>query len=156
MQDIDVVTQYFQALNYWDWLGIALLLLVFEIVVSGTFFMWMAGSAAVVALVVWVVPGIDWKMQTVLFSVLSVVSIVLWKKYSRDSSESQSLGLNKRGHGYIGKTYTLSSPVERGVGRLVIDDTSWSVEGDDAIAGEKVTVVAVEGMILKVKKIVEK
>lgn len=138
---------------YWNWLVLAVLLVIVEILVAGTFFLWMSISALAVGLVLLVLPGISWQIQLTLFAIISIVSIILSRiwlaKHHRDEPPST---LNRRGRQYIGRHFTLTDPIVDGVGRLNIDDTVWRVSGPDLDSGVQVVVEGMEGTILHVKQ----
>jgi hypothetical protein len=137
---------------YWNWWVFALLLIIVEVLVAGTFFLWMGISAGIVGLVLLVLPGLSWQLQLSLFAVFSVASIIvsrLWlARYTRIEPPST---LNRRGSQYLGRQFTLTEPIINGVGRLNVDDTIWRISGPDLEAGTKVIVEGMDGTILKVK-----
>ncbi|MDN3720837.1 NfeD family protein [Roseibium salinum] len=59
-------------------------------------------------------------------------------------------GLNQRGSRYVGREFTLTTPLREGAGNLSVDDTIWRITGPDLPAGTKVRVEAVEGARLVV------
>jgi len=61
-------------------------------------------------------------------------------------------GLNARGRGLIGRTFTLEQTMRGGEGRVRVDDSSWRVTGPDFLAGTEVRVVRVEGATLVIEK----
>ena len=142
-----------EEITYWNWWVFALVLITVEILVAGTFFLWMGISAAVVGLVLLLLPGLSWEVQLSLFAIFSIVSIFLSRiwlaKHARAEPPST---LNRRGSQYIGRQFTLTEPIVNGVGRLRVDDTIWRISGPDLEAGSQVTVEAIEGTILTVKQ----
>jgi len=142
------------ALTFWHWLVLAVVLVVVEVLAPGTFFLWMGISAAVVGLVTWMVPTLAWEWQALAFAVLSVLSVVLVRRYlkARPIETDQPL-LNRRGHQYVGRTFTLDDPVVNGVGKIRVDDSTWKVEGGDCPAGSRVEVTGVDGVVLRIEVI---
>ena len=59
---------------FWNWWVLALVLVTVEVLVAGTFFLWMGISAATVGLVLFLLPGISWESQLSLFAVFSFTS----------------------------------------------------------------------------------
>ncbi len=138
---------------YWNWLVLAVVLVILEIVVAGTFFLWMSISALAVGLVLLILPGISWQMQLTLFATFSIISIILSRIWLAKHHRNEPLStLNRRGSQYIGHHYTLTDPIVDGIGRLNIDDTVWRVSGPDLPAGEQVIVEGMSGTILHVKQ----
>ena len=90
----------------------------------------------------------------IVFAVLSVASVFVWRRYrSRHPETSDHPILNQRGRNYVGRRFTLASPIVDGVGKLHVDDTSWKISGANLPAGSHVKVVGVEGTMLKVEAV---
>jgi len=143
----------FAQVDYWYWLIFGGVLLLVEVLAPSFFFLWMAVAAAVVALVMWLVPELDWQYQLLIFSTLSVLSIALFRRYQRASpADTDQPALNRRGEQYIGRSFTLQEPIINRSGVLHVDDTSWRVSGDDQPAGTRVTVTGADGVILQVRR----
>lgn len=142
------------SIDFWHWLILALLLIILEIVVPGAFFLWMGVSAGVIGLILWISPDISWESQLLLFSVISVVSIALWRiRLNKHPTESEDNTLNARTTQYIGRVFTLVEPIEDGYGKIHVDDSYWQVSGPNCEKDKKVKVISVDGMILKVEPI---
>lgn len=137
---------------FWNWWVFALVLIIVEVLVAGTFFLWMGISAGIVGLVLYLFPGLDWQVQLSLFAVFSVISIIvsrLWlAKHARAEPPST---LNRRGSQYVGRPFTLSEPIVNGIGRLNVDDTIWRISGPDMESGSQIIVEGLDGTILLVK-----
>ena len=146
------VLQYLETLAYWDWFIAGLVLVILEIFAPGAVFLWLGIAAGVVGAVVFFAPYLDWKFQFTLFAVLSVVSIVVSRRYlKRRPLETNHPNLNRRGAQYVGRDLILDAALSGGRGRLRVDDTTWRVEGPDLPAGAKVRVTAVNGATLKIE-----
>jgi len=103
-------------------------------------------------LLLWLFPGLDWKLQMLIFAVLAIVSVLLYKQYTRNRPQTtDSPDLNRRGERYIGRVFTIEEPIVNGVGKIKVDDSTWRVNGPDQPAGTTVIVVAVDGSTLKVE-----
>lgn len=146
--------ELFDTLHYWHWWVIAVVLVILELTVSGAFFfLWIAAATAITGLIALVVPGMAWEGQLFIFALLSVISVFLWRRFKPNQSESELPTLNKRGHQYIGRHFTLDHPIVNGVGKLTVSDTTWKIAGTDMPAGTKVTVTRVEGTSLHVEAV---
>jgi len=146
------VLQYLETLAYWDWFIAGLVLVILEIFAPGAVFLWLGIAAGLVGAVVFLVPDLDWKFQFTLFAVLSVVSIVVSRRYlKRRPLETDHPNLNRRAAQYVGRDLILDAALSGGRGRLRVDDTTWRVEGPDLPAGAKVRVTAVNGATLKIE-----
>lgn len=138
---------------YWHWWVLGLLLLVAEMLLpTGFFLIWIGAAAILVGAVSWLVPALSWEVEMVMFGVLSVASFFTWKRLRPVNLDSDQPTLNRRGHSYVGRTFTLTAPIVNGVGKLHVDDSQWRVSGADAEAGAQVRVVAVDGATLKVER----
>jgi hypothetical protein len=137
---------------YWHWLVLAVVFVILEAFSPGVFFIWMGVGAAVVGLVLLLLPELGWESQLLLFALTSVLSVVLWRLVlDRHPTETDQPRLNRRGEQYIGRVFTLESPIVNGGGKIKVDDSTWKVEGDDCDAGARIRVVAAEGVVLKVE-----
>lgn len=137
---------------FWNWWVFALVLIIVEVLVAGTFFLWMGISAGLVGLVLFVMPGLGWEIQLSLFAIFSVISIIISRiwlaKHARTATPST---LNRRGSQYIGREFTLTEPIVNGIGRLNVDDTIWRISGPDMDSGVQIIVDGIDGTILRVK-----
>jgi len=140
---------------FWYWWVLAALLLVGELLSPGFFFLWMAISGFITGCIALLMPSINLDMQVLVFSVLAVISIAVWKLYSKNHPiESDKPLLNKRSEQYIGRVFSLIEPIENGYGKIKVDDSFWRVRcdncGDDC---DKVKVVGVDGVVLVATKV---
>lgn len=137
---------------FWHWWILAGLLLILELTAPAFLFLWLGIAAAAVGLILLVFPSIGLETQLVLFAVASIASVLAWRKYRETRPvTSDQPNLNRRGHQYIGRVFSLSSPIANGVGKVTVDDSTWKVKGPDLPAGTHIKVIGVEGVILKVE-----
>ena len=136
---------------HWLWLGAAALLAILEIVVPGTFlFVWLAGAALLTGLLTLIL-GIDAPFQVALFTLLSLGSVWLGRRwYERHPVASSDPLLNERTARLIGETVTVVTAIEHGEGRVRVGDGVWTARGPDSPAGARMRVAGVEGTCLKV------
>lgn len=138
--------------TYWSWWLLGLVLIILEMLLPGTFMLWLGIAALGVGLVVLLLPALDWQWQWLLFAVLSLVSLTVWWAYfRRHPFHSEEPLLNRRGHHYIGRVFTLDVPIVNGQGKLRVDDSVWKITGEDRPAGTQVRVTGVDGVVLKVE-----
>ena len=119
----------FEQIEFWNWWVVAVFLLM-------------------------LFPEMTWQIQLLIFAVLSLLSILVWRYFLRDRFPSPvpKRVLNRRGASYVGRTFTLKEPIVDGNGLLHVDDSRWKVEGEDLPAGTKVKVTGIEGTVLKVER----
>ena len=145
------MNEFLSLAEFWHWWVLAVALLALEVAAPGTFFLWLAVAAAVVGLVVLVLPDLYWQVQVLLFAVTGVAAVIAWRIYAqRRPQTSDDPTLNRRGEQYVGQVFHLTEPISDGRGRMKVADTMWRVAGPDLPAGAKVRVVGVEGTVLRV------
>ncbi|MGQ0698061.1 MAG: NfeD family protein [Panacagrimonas sp.] len=137
---------------YWHWMVLGLALLILEMLVpTNLVLLWMGISALIVGLVAWVLPT-GWEAELILFGVLSVVSFFAYQRFRKIPAATDEPTLNRRGESYVGRTFTLATPIVNGVGKLRVDDSQWRVSGPDLPEGSQVRVVKADGATLKVER----
>jgi membrane protein implicated in regulation of membrane protease activity len=141
----------------WVWSAIGVVLLAIEMA-TGTFYvLWFGVSALSVAIAMWMFPNIPHAVQFVMFAVLSISSLTIWKlnykKYETHSRVGQAQGEEI---GRVGTVIEACSPAQNGKIHFtqgVMGSREWTAISDETIdAGSKATVVAVEGNALRIKK----
>ena len=139
---------------FWYWWVLALVFLVIELLAPGFFFLWMAASGFVTGMMVWLIPTISLNVQICVFSVLSIVAILVWKFYMKKHAiQTDQPLLNKRGAQYIGRVFNLSEPIENGQGKIKVDDSIWKVNGLDCDKASRVRVTGIRGTVFDVEKV---
>lgn len=145
--------ELFMELNAWHWGIIAAVLIILEMFVPGAFLIWLGVAAAVNSILLVFFPGMSWETQFVIFAIVSVASIVLFRRWSDKNPETTDQpSLNRRGEQYVGRTFTLAEPIVNGQGKLRVDDSTWKIEGDDCASGIQVRVTGVDGVVLRVQQ----
>lgn len=138
-------------LQYWHWLVLGLVLLILEVFAPSVFFIWLGIAAGIVGLLMLLIPDLGWQLQLLLFSVLSVVTVVAGRGWlNRHPIKTDQPTLNRRGEQYIGRVFTLAEPIVNGDGKIRVDDTTWKIRGNDCEAGTRVRVIGVDGTVLLV------
>ena len=135
----------------WTWWILACVLLIIELLAPAVFFMWLAGAAAAVGLIE-LVYDLPWQAEVAVFSVLSVVFVIVGRPMvlKRRHVDSDQPNLNKRINTYVGQRHVLASPIVNGRGQVRIDDTLWDVIGPDMKKDALVEVTGVNGLRLEV------
>ncbi|TNF97596.1 MAG: NfeD family protein [Gammaproteobacteria bacterium] len=135
----------FNQIAFWHWWAFAAVLLIIEMLAPSTFFLWMSIAAVFTGLSM-LAFEMGWEIQFLIFSTLSVLSIILSRMYlKKHPIETDEPKLSRRGEQHIGKTYTLDTAIENGSGKVRVGDSYWRVEGNDMPAGIKVRVTAIKG-----------
>lgn len=148
------MSEFLADIQYWHWWVLGIICLTIEIFAPGAIFLWFGASAAVLGILLLVMPDLTWQVQITLFSVLSILSIIGWRQYRKKVPEENIYPtLNKRGEELIGRTFTLDEPIVNNYGKIRVDDTMWKINGSDAGVGQKVKVVSLDGTVLMVEHI---
>lgn len=148
----DISISFFEIL-YWHWFVLAALLGVVEILAPGVFFLWLAIGAFITGILAAIIPGLGEATQIMIFGILSIALIfAAWKYIKKAPLTSDQPLLNQRSAQQVGKTFTLETAIEDGVGRIKMGDTTWKVEGPDMPAGSHVRVIGYDGPVFKVEK----
>ncbi len=138
--------------THWTWWIAGIVLVILEVFAPGAVFLWLGVAAGVVGVVLFFVPSMGWEYQLLIFAVLSVAAIAVFRFWLRKNPiETDRPQLNRRGSQYIGRTFTLAEPIRDGRGRLHVDDTMWKIEGADVPANTQIRVTGVDGVVLKVE-----
>ncbi|WP_311751376.1 NfeD family protein [Proteus columbae] len=133
------------------WLCLGGLLLITEMLGTAGYLLWSGMAALCVSLITWILP-ISWPIQGILFAILTVISAVLWHLWlKRRKLSKEAENLNQKTHQLIGVHAVLLSDTENGFSRVKLADGSWRVYSDTPLlAGDKVTVTAIDGITLHV------
>ena len=140
-------------MDWWMWMLLGLLLLLAELVTPGGFYFIFFGSGAVV---VGVLAGLGaggpaW-FQFLLFSILSLVSLWLFRERLLKLTEAAP---DRNVDSLIGETAVASGEIPvNGIGKVEMRGTAWSARnvGDKPLQhGERAKVERVEGLMLFVR-----
>ena len=151
MSSMSELFPFFHSLGVWNWLIAGALLLGLEILVPGVFLVWF-GFAAIIVGGVSLAFSIAWQMQLVLFAALSLMLVIIARRYLHaHDDESENPLLNQRGVQNIGRSFALHEAIVNGRGVVRIADSIWQVEGKDCPQGAMVKVIGAQGNILQVE-----
>ena len=143
----------FDEVTFWHWLVAGVLLIILEMFAPGVVFMWVGIAAMITGVIAWAFPELSLQWQMIAFAVLAVASVVGGRQWiKRHPTKTDHPTLSNRGAKYVGRHFVLEVPIEHGFGKVVVDDTTWKVAGQDMPAGTEVEVTGVEGTVFQVKK----
>ncbi len=141
-------------LSFWGWLFIGMALLAFELIAPVAFFLWLGVSALITGLILFIFPETIWQVQCLIFSALSVISIILSRRYLvTRQTKSEIPNLNRRAQQYVGSVFPLSERIEHGQGKIKVDDTYWKVSGPKLEKGTEVRITATDGAVFIVEAV---
>jgi len=139
------------------WLCAGFVFLIIEMLTGTLFFFCICAGAFLVALLTWIL-GLSPVAQVLCFAIASVAAVSAWMKFrpnpkDRLEQRAGAEGLNNRLASFVGREAVLEEPISNGRGRIRLDDSYWSVVGEDLPVGSRVRVEAVEGMIFRVESV---
>ena len=136
----------------WAWVVLGLLLIGFEAVAPGVFFLWFGLAALLTGLATGGL-ALSWQAATLVFLVLSAASVLAGRALTRRPGEEAAGGapLNRRGQALVGQVFRLEGALAGGEGRVRVGDSTWRVTGPDLAAGTLVRVLRVDGTTLVVE-----
>lgn len=141
-------------MTLWELYAIAgLLFLILEMIVPSMFFLNLAFAGFVTAVIAVFIT--DWVILTLIFVVLSLLSILLLRPIllRRKVTKEQQTGMEGK---YIGKIVKVIEPVDKFKGAITIYDERWEArtECEETIPeGTEVKIVKYESLILTVERI---
>ena len=140
---------------HWVWFVVGLLLAVAEILVPGTFLIWMAGAALLTGVLALVLP-IGVPLQIVVFAVLAIAAVFAGRAWLRAHPVTDvDPKMNRRGERMVGETGVVTTPIAHGSGRVKLGDSEWIAHGPDLPAGTYVRVSGTDGAILLVEPLAD-
>lgn len=140
-----------EALAFWHWWVLAVLLLILEVFSPAAFFIWIGLAAGIVGFIV-MTATLTWKTQFLLFAGLSILCVWLGRMwFKRNPIETDRPNLNRRGQELVGRVFQVEQAITNGTGRIRVGDSTWKVRGADVEVGGKVTVVGIESAVLQVE-----
>ena len=140
----------------WIWGVIGLLLLAIEMA-TGTFYvLWFGVAALFVALGVGLIPTMPIAIQFLIYAILSLCSLAIWRLYYKKTSINSRIGQAQGEEiGRIGIVIKPTSPTKNGkitFTQGLMGSRTWDACSDEAIdAGSEATVIAVEGNLLRIQ-----
>jgi membrane protein implicated in regulation of membrane protease activity len=149
---MDIAALYFGH-PFWWWVAAALLFLAVEVATGTSYLLWPAASAAVVALLVWVLPRLPAGVDFGVFAVLTIASTLAARRYIRRPGAGPDI--NDPHHRLTGKHGVVVDAFVGCEGRVFVDGKEWAAELDGADTleqGARILVVKVlDGGKLRVK-----
>ena len=148
-----MLIEYLTALGKWNWLILAVVFFVIELVAPGAFMLWF-GIAAMLVGTISLFFAWSWQYQLIAFAVFALASIPLWRRFARGASTPVDQPfLNRRADAFVGREFTLEKPIVGGQGTVKIDDTIWRLSGPDCAGGSRVRVVRADAAMLVVEPV---
>lgn len=134
----------------WVWLIAAAMLAGLEVITPGASLIWLAGAAALTALLSWLLAPVL-VVQVGIFVAIGIALVLFARaRFARPSVAVHS-ELNRRADRMVGSLVTVIEPLVAGRGRVQVGDSPWPATGPDLPAGASARIVRVEGTTLVVE-----
>ena len=135
------------------WIIAGFLLVALELMLPGVFLVFIGAAAVATGAFVWLF-DLGLTESLVLMTVYTIVAVLLGRRFYAHPSIDESDGMmNDRALQVIGRGVTAVRDFEHGEGRVKLGDSEWNARGpDDAKAGERLEIEAVEGTRLVVSR----
>lgn len=147
--------EFLNILGNWNWLVLAVILVILETIVPGVHFVWFGMAATIVGIIA-LATEIDWQWQLVIFGLLSFATALLVRRYvTPQAAPSDQPGLNERGSYYVDRIVVVEDAIENGRGRVRLGDTLWAAEGPDLPVGASARVTKLEGTVVVVEPVAD-
>jgi len=147
---LDLVREY----GAWSWFVVGLALVALELLVPGSFLVWLGLAAIVAGGVGVLIPVVGWQVQFLVFAATATLLVLVGRQvFSRAVSPGERPFLNERGARLVGTTYVLDEPIVNGRGRILVADSRWKVVGPDLPSGTRVRVASVDGAQVTVEPV---
>ena len=131
----------------WVWIIGGLLISACELLVPGAFLIWI-GLAALVTGLIAAMAVLPWEVELLVFAALAVIAVLAGRRTMRFAPTD----LNRRGHSLVGRDFTLDQPIQAGIGRLALGDTTWRIAGPDCPIGSRIRITGLDGTTLLVAR----
>lgn len=146
-----------EGLSPWWWVALAFVLGAVELATGTYVLIWICLAAFQMAFLNWIVPGLSGEAQIAIFALVAVALTFagrwLVRQYGDGGEEHATL--NSRGAHLVGRTADVLD-FDSGTGAVQIDGMRWRARwpaGQASATGEKVRVMAADGMELSVQPV---
>ena len=148
--------EWLEALSPWWWVAFGIGLGAVEMATMSFFLIWPAIAAIVMAVILWIAPGMQGEVQIATFAVLAVVLTFAGRSYLKKFGDGapESL-LNDRSAQIVGRQAKVTE-FALGVGQVELDGLNWTAnwpEGQSAEVGQVVKITSADGMSVSVENI---
>lgn len=153
--DVGLFT-WLETLSPWWWVTLGVGLSALEMVVFSFALIWPGIAAIIMAVILWIVPGMQGELQVALYAVLSITLMFLGRGFlKRFGDGGPETNLNSRSEQMVGHKAKVVD-FDLGVGHIELNGLRWAAEwpeGQSAEAGQVVKIIAADGMSVQVENI---
>ena len=139
----------------WWWVTLAIGLAALEMLTISTLLIWSAGGALVVAIVLWLWPGLGAAGQIALFAVCSIGFTFVGRSIVARMGEGPAgaKNLNRRAEQLVGREAVVDS-FAGSEGQVTVDGVPWPARLEPGagtpVPGARVRITAVDGIVVRV------
>lgn len=142
----------------WVWGALGLILLSVEMAIGTFDILWFGVAALCVAVTVWLFPNMPQSIQFIMFAIISLSSLAVWRLYYKKNETHSRVGQAQGQEiGRIGTVIETCGPNQNGkirFGQGLMGAREWSAVSNELInTGTEAEVVAVEGNALRIKAV---
>ena len=138
---------------WWHWIILGFILLILEMT-TGTFILLGLGLSSIIVGLLDISFDLSFNVQVLLWLVLSIFSLVAWKKWVKEEHVSNS-GQSNYNLDILGTVVTQIEPHKRGKVTFdtpVLGNTTWHATAETKIeVGTRVTIREVKGQLIEVQ-----
>lgn len=145
------------SLEWWHWAVFGIALILAELAVPAFVLIWFGLGALLVGLFMFLAPGLGMTAQILMWTLASVLMVVLWFKIFKRGMHKTRVGMSDSNIvGEVGLLIRDVEPFGKGQVRFqkpLVGAEVWDCIADEAIrSGERVKVLGIEGSFLRVGK----
>jgi inner membrane protein len=138
---------------HYQWLILAALLGIAEIIVPGVFLIWISLAAALTGIIALLLP-IPVALQLLVFAAISLGSVYVGRRwYLSRGDESQDPMLNDRSARMVGQSVSVVEAVDAHKGRVRVGDSEWPARGPNLPVGSTARIAAVTNGIVMIEPV---
>jgi inner membrane protein len=137
------------------WFIVGLVMMLLEFAIPGLIVIFFGAGAWLIAILVAIFPAMAVWVQLMLFTLLSLLSLLLLRRQLKKHFFSDHEGVEDENlDDYIGRTALVTSAISKGKGKVMYRGASWDAFADSDIPeGSQVRIVDKDSIRLKVEEI---
>ena len=147
---------WIETLSPWWWIALGVVLGALEMVIASFVLIWPGIAAILMAIILWIAPGMQGELQIALFAVLAIGSMFAGRGYIRKFGDGEpKTNLNSRTEQLVGNNAKVVD-FDLGEGHVELKGLRWAAkwpDGQNAETGQMVKIIAAEGMSVQVENI---
>lgn len=136
----------------WGWLIIGMILIIGETLLPGILLLWIGCGALAVGAMLFMWPDAPLPLQLILMAcfMFAAIGLGIRLQHGKRDAKTVNTGLDA----YIGQELVVTQAFEAGIGRIHLNDTSYSARSSDQIkAGTKIVITAHQNGVFQVARL---